>query len=190
MTATTTPTTGLSYDDLVVLQDRPEFDGQRLELIDGELLVSPTPSLFHQRVSMNLTVALDQYARGQQAGAVFAAPTEVRLAPDVAVQPDLCFVRRERFHLLKSAGIAGAPDLVVEILSPSTRNVDQTKKKSLYERVGVAEYWVVDPDVQSVATYALVEGRYRQVPVESDIVRSSVIVGFAISLSELFEAFA
>lgn len=190
MTATTIRTTGLTYDDLVALQDRPEFDGQRLELIDGELLVSPTPGLFHQRVSVNLTTALDRHARTHQSGTVFAAPTEVRLAPDVAVQPDLSFVRRERFHLLKAAGIAGAPDLVVEILSPSTRSVDLTKKKALYERFGVAEYWVVDPDARTVTVWSLVDGRYRAIPADPVMVRSAAIPGFEIALADVFEAFS
>lgn len=186
MTAATTPVTGLSYDDFVSLQDRPEFEGWRLELVDGELLVSPTPNLFHQRVSMNLAFALAHHARAH-GGAAFAAPTEVRLAPEVAVQPDLCFVGQERFDLLATAGIDGAPDLVVEILSPSTRRVDLTRKKALYERFGVAEYWIVDPDARTVMINSLVDGRYRSIPAGAELVRSRALPGFAIARSDLFK---
>lgn len=186
MAAITIPTTGLSYDDLVSLQDRPEFDGRRLELIDGELFVSPTPNLFHQRVSMNLAAALEQHASAH-GGAVFAAPTEVRRGPEVAVQPDICFIGRQQFHLLATAGIDGAPALVAEILSPSTRRVDLTRKKALYERFGVLEYWIVDPDARTVTNYALVDGRYREVPADAASVHSRSIPGFEITLSDLFK---
>ncbi len=189
MTATTTPITGLNYDDLVVLQDRPEFDGRRLELIDGELLVSPTPSDMHQRVSSNLVYALEQHIRPRRLGAVFAAPLTVRLSAENAVQPDILFLNRERASVLDGGIVNGAPDLVMEILSPSTRDVDLTRKRALYERFGVLEYWVIDVDARSVTVLVRADGRYTGVPVKDGIARSTVLTGFAISLTELFETF-
>lgn len=189
MATTTTPTTGLTYDDLVALQERPENEFLRLELIEGELFVSPAPNLRHQRVSMTFTLALGTYVRAHKLGEVFAAPTEVRLAADVAVQPDIIFVSRERLHLLKTARIDGAPDLVVEILSPSSRRVDLTRKKAAYERLGVPEYWIMDYDAYDVSIFALVDGRYVAVPVENEIARSRAVPGFEIALADLFEAF-
>lgn len=187
--ATISPTTGLTYDDLDALQERPENELLRLELIEGELFVSAAPNLFHQRVLSNMTVSLDPYVRSRRLGVVLVAPTEVRLAADVAVQPDIIFVSRGRLHLLKARGIEGAPDLVVEILSPSNQRLDLSRKKAVYERLGVPEYWIVDPVAQHVSIFALVNGRYVAVPVEDGIARSRVVSGFEITLADLFEAF-
>jgi Uma2 family endonuclease len=183
MSIPTIPTTRLTYEALLALQELPEYDGLRLELIEGELFVSAAPNLLHQYVSKNMTLALGQYVRSKELGVVFAAPTEVRLAADTAVQPDFIFVSRERMHILKAANIEGAPDLVIEILSPSNRRVDLIRKKAVYERLGVLEYWIVDPDTRSVAIFALVDGRYVPVPIEADVARSRVVPGFAIALS-------
>lgn len=189
MATPTVPTTRLTYDEFLALHDLPEYDGLRLELIEGELFVSAAPNLFHQRVSSNMTVALDPYVRNRKLGIVLYAPTEIRLATDTAVEPDIIFVSRERMHLLKTRNIEGAPDLVVEILSPSNRRVDLERKKAVYERLGVAEYWIVDPEAHAVSIFALVEGRYVPVSVKDEVARSHVISGFAIALADLFEAF-
>ena len=182
-------TTRLTYDEFLAPQDLPEYDGLRLELIEGKLFVSAVPNLFHQRVSSTMAVALDPYVRSRKLGIVFYAPTEIRLATDTAVQPDIIFVSRERMHLLKTRNIEGAPDLVVEILSPSNRRVDLERKKGVYERLGVPEYWIIDPDRRDVSIYTLVDGRYVSVPIVDDITRSRVVPGFAIALADLFDAF-
>jgi Uma2 family endonuclease len=186
----TLPTTRLTYDELLALQDLPENDGLRLELIEGELFASAAPNLFHQRVLVKMTVTLEPYAYSRKLGVVFVAPTEVRLASDVVVQPDIIFVSRERMHILKSRTIEGAPDLVVEILSPSNRRVDLTRKKAVYERLGVPEYWIVDPEAFNVTIFSLIDGRYVSVPIEDEVARSRVVPGFAIALADLFEGFA
>jgi Uma2 family endonuclease len=185
----TLPTTRLTYDELLALQDRPEYDGLRLELIEGELFVSAAPNVFHQRVLVNTTVTLDPYVRSRDLGVVLVAPTEIRLAVDTAVQPDIIFISRERMHIIRSRNIEGAPDLVIEILSPSNRRVDLTRKKAVYERLGVPEYWIVDPESFAVSIFALVDGRFVSVPIEDGIARSRVLPGFAIALADLFEAF-
>jgi Uma2 family endonuclease len=189
MAAITIPTTGLSYDDLVTLQDRPEFDGRRLELIDGELFVSPTPTDVHQRVSSNLVYALEQHIRPDRLGAVYTAPLTVRLSAESAVQPDILYLRQGRANLLADGIVNGVPDLVIEILSPSTKDVDLTRKKALYERFGVPEYWVIDVDARDVTVFTLIDGRYVSVPVAEGLARSSVLPAFAIALAELFETF-
>jgi Uma2 family endonuclease len=186
----TLPTTRLTYDELLALQDLPENDGLRLELIEGELFVSATPNLFHQRVSTNVTDRLGPYVRSRGLGVVFYAPTEVRLAGDSAVQPDIIFISRERMHILKARNIEGAPDLVIEILSLSNRRVDLTRKKAVYDGLGVSDYWVVDPESFAVSIFALVDGRYVSLPIEAGIARSRIVPGFAIALADLFEGFA
>ena len=185
----TLPTTRLTYDELLALRELPEYDGLRLELIEGELFVSEVPDLFHQRVSSNMTLVLERHVRPRKTGVVFVGLTEVRLAIDTAVQPDLIYISRERLHILKSANVEGTPDLLVEILSPANRVVDLTKKKTIYERCGVPEYWIVAPDSSAVSIFALVDGRYVSIPVEDGIARSRVLPGFAIALADLFEAF-
>lgn len=183
------PTIRLTYDELLALQARPEYDGRRLELIDGELLVSPTPTDAHQRVSSNMVYALEQFVRPRGIGAVYAAPLTVRFSEGNVVQPDIIYLSRERAHLLVGGIVAGAPDLVMEILSRSTRREDVTRKKALYERFGVPEYWIIDYEQYAVTLFALVNGRYVEVPVEDETARSRVLPGFAVALADLFEAF-
>lgn len=187
--ATSTHTTRLTYDDLMTLQERPEHALHRLELIDGELYVSPAPNLFHQRVSSNLMYALEQHIRPKRLGVAYAAPVTVRFADGSVVQPDILYLSRERAELLSNGIVTGAPDLVIEILSRSTKRVDVTKKKALYERFGVPEYWILNHEIPDASVFALIEGRYVPVPVEDGIARSLVIPGFEISLADLFESF-
>lgn len=187
--ATTTPTTGLTYEDLAALQERPENEFLRLELIDGELFVSPTPTDRHQRVSSNAVYAFEQFVRPRHLGAVYAAPLTVRFSDGSVVEPDILYLSRERADLLSGGMVNGAPGLVIEILSRSTKRHDLVKKKALYERFGVPEYWIMDYDAYDVAIFALVDGRYVTVPVEDEIARSRVVPGLEITLEDLFESF-
>jgi len=139
----------LTYDDLLAL---PE-DGLRHELIDGEHYVTPAPTLRHQRVSRRLTVALDRFIERHDSGELFYAPCDVVFSPVNVVEPDLVFVAREHLGLLTESNIQGAPDLVVEILSPSTRKVDEDVKRQLYDRMGVREYWLADPLRDTIRVY-------------------------------------
>jgi len=117
------------------------------EAIEGDLYVTPAPTTRHQRVSKRLLYALDRILERPGLGEVFIAPYGVEFpATGEGVQPDIVFVSGERRDTITEAGIVGAPDLVVEILSPSTAGRDRTIKLRLYEREGVREYWIVDPD--------------------------------------------
>ena len=180
-------TTGLTYDDLVALQERPENEFQRLEIIDGELFVSPSPIPLHQRVLTNAVYGLEAVVRPPKLGMVFIAPIAVRLAPDTVVEPDIIFVAWERLEIVGATVIEGRPDLVMEILSPSSRRRDLVLKKELYERFGVPEYWVLDPKAPAVTIFTLRDGRYHQVPILDGIARSIVVPEFAISLADLFD---
>ena len=130
-----------TYEDYLRFPD----DGNRYELIEGERFVTPAPSQKHQIVSMNLSYFLAHYLRRNPLGRVFAAPFEVLFSREDVVQPDLLYVSNERAGRLTAKNLAGAPDLVIEILSDGTRRTDETRKLRLYERWGVREYWVVDP---------------------------------------------
>ena len=148
--------TKLTYEDYLLFPD----DGLRHEILDGEHFVSPSPNLRHQIVIMNLFRALDTFVRGSRIGRLFFAPVDVLLSRHDVVVPDLLFVRSERFDLFTAANVQGSPDLLVEVLSPSGRKRDEVIKRDRYERTGVAEYWLVDPEVETVKVFRLEGGRY------------------------------
>ncbi len=141
--------TRLTYSDLVA--SVPE-DGKRYELIDGEVYVSPSPREKHQRAVRNLLVLLTEAARRGRRGRVYAAPFDTVFDADNAVQPDILFVARGREGIIDEI-VRGAPDLVVEVLSDSSRDRDRTLKLRLYEQFGVTEYWVIDAAAEAVEIY-------------------------------------
>lgn len=139
----------LTYEDYLTF---PE-DGKRHEVLDGEHWMTPSPNRRHQIVLGNLLWAVKSYLRQQDVGEVYSAPFDVVLSEFDVVQPDLLFVSRERLGILARAAVRGAPDLVVEVLSESTRRRDLVVKRKLYARHGVAEYWVVDPELEGVTVF-------------------------------------
>lgn len=144
--------TGLTYDDFASL---PDDDGLRRELIDGELFVSPTPVRRHQRAVLAIAAALLDHTR-RHGGEVQPAPAEVKFSDRTAVQPDVVYVGAARHDQLTDPRFVDiAPDLVVEVSSPSTRRLDLIKKRALYEREGVAEYWFVDLEADVVDVHRL-----------------------------------
>lgn len=144
----------LDYSDLRVTPD----DGRRYELVRGNLYVTPSPGTEHQRVSGRLFVLLRSYFLERRLGEVFAAPTDVILTGHDVFVPDLLVVG-DPAHVTER-GVEGPPLLVVEILSPSTRNVDQGVKARRYAELGVEHYWIVDPDRRSLECHRLVEGAF------------------------------
>lgn len=147
------PQIKFTYEDYCLM---PE--DRRYELIEGEFFVVPSPSVIHQRVSANLEAILRQYVQAGECGEILDAPLDVILSPQDVVQPDIMFISRERSHIVTDANIQGAPDLVVEILSPSTAERDRTIKKKLYARYGVLELWLVNPGAQTIEVFSLAQG--------------------------------
>ena len=143
------------YADLAALPD----DKVIREIIDGELMVTPAPTTRHQRAVMNLSLILGAY-RNAHGGDVFAAPTDVFLADDNVVEPDLLFVRADHLDGVELPFVNGPPDLVVEISSPSTRRIDIGRKRALYARFEIPEYWFVDLDAERVELYRLEAGTF------------------------------
>ena len=181
------PGVKLTYDDFVQFPD----DGKRHELIDGEHYVTAAPNLKHQAVVVNLTGLLWTHLRVHAVGRVFAAPVDVVFSDFDVVEPDLVFVSKARqADLLTAAHISGAPDLVVEIGSPSTRKRDETIKRRLYERFGVAEFWVVDPELDEIKVYRLVDGRFERTALlsleQGDVLTSPLLPGLTLRLAEIF----
>lgn len=173
-----------TYEDY---QQLPE--GAPYELIRGHLVMSPSPSIEHQRLVRILSRAVDDHIRGANEGEMFFAPMDVRLSDDTVVQPDVLYVSAERADRVKEEEIEGAPDLVIEVVSPSTSHVDTFDKKQLYETHGVREYWIVDPDTETVEGGTPGDDGYvlHQRHVETGTVSSTLLTDFTVDLSTLFE---
>lgn len=146
-----------TYEDFLRLPD----DGVRYEIIDGVLYMTNAPDPKHQRIVVHLVVSLENFVTAGSGGLVLTAPVEVHL-PGIAqpVQPDVLFVAQARREIVKTQFIEGAPDLIVEILSPSTTRLDRRTKFDAYERAGVREYWVANPKLRSIEVYNLTGGEY------------------------------
>ncbi|HEX2162427.1 MAG TPA: Uma2 family endonuclease [Thermoanaerobaculia bacterium] len=176
----------LTWEDYLAIPP----DGKRHELIDGEHYVSPAPNVRHQRLVRELAFALNALVRRAGLGEIFFAPFDVKLTEVDVLQPDLVFISRERAGLLTESHLAGAPDLAVEVLSASTRRVDEMLKRRLYERVGVAEYWVVDPELETVKVYrqgANGFDRALELAVErGERLESPLLPGLSLPLVDLF----
>ncbi len=155
-TARITRGTGLTWRDLW----RTPEDSNRYEIIEGELVVTPSPFIDHQRVLGNLNDVVRRHVRTHRLGTVLFAPVAVVLEKISAVEPDLLFVARAREALIENKAIFGAPDLAVEILSPSSAARDRGRKRDLYARTGVAHYWVVDPRAGALTAWRLADGAY------------------------------
>ncbi|HUF76884.1 MAG TPA: Uma2 family endonuclease, partial [Longimicrobiales bacterium] len=136
----------------------PPSGTTRYEVIDDELVVTPGTTARHQRIVRELMYRLVGFTKEQGLGEVFSAPFDVLFAEGDYVEPDLLFVRSDRLHLVSDRGVEGPPDLVVEVVSPSTAARDRGAKLDRYRLFGVAEYWVVDPDGQTVEVWDLAGG--------------------------------
>ena len=176
----------VAYTDL---QQAPE-DGRRYELYDGEVFVVPAPVPRHQRVAQNVYDLLRVYEPAH-GGMVFMAPTDIVFSEFEVVQPDVVFIKQSRLPLIDlSQPIRMAPDLAVEVLSPSTAITDRGKKMQMLARYGVQEYWLVDPAPRTAEIYRLDEGNaylLLQVAVESDEIRSLVLQDLLFPARLLFE---
>ena len=164
-------------------------EGERYELIDGELIMAAAPNMAHQSTQSNLGGEFYILVRDADLGWVYFSPTDVYLSDTDVVQPDLVFISKSRSHIRTGKNIRGAPDLVVEILSPSTSSNDWGYKRELYAKHGVKEYWLVDPYAKQVMVMLLKDGNYEIVGVyrEDDTLRSPTLEGIEIDLGRVFD---
>jgi Uma2 family endonuclease len=165
-------------------------DGRRHELIDGEHFVTPSPLARHQEISWRFSSALHDYLESRPLGRAFYAPLDVILSDIDVVEPDLLYVSNERAEIVQD-WVRGAPDLVIEILSPGTRKTDEITKRRLYDRVGVREYWIVDPELELVKIHRRADnGTFPRVAEPTreaqDNITTPLLPGLSISLDELF----
>ena len=177
-----------TYEDYL---NTPE--GERYELLDGELVMVPAPNMTHQTLVIELAALLHIFLKQHALGRVYVAPTDVEFwsgNEKEVVQPDILFISAERDHILTEANVQGAPDLVIEILSPYTQSRDRGYKCDLYARHGVGEYWLVDPDAKRIEILLLsagdfeIGGNYGP----EDTLISPTLHGFRLNLAEIFGA--
>ena len=175
----------ITVEDYKVL---PET-GPNYQLIDGTLYMSPSPTRFHQHLSRNLEFIIFQWIKAGGGGEVYNAPLDVYLDDVNVFQPDLIYVSAGNLDLLTDAGIEGGPDLVVEILSPSTEKLDLGPKKKIFASHGVKEFWAIDPKTRSVEIYDLAANvdAPAMTLAETDQLESSILPGLKINLKEVFD---
>ena len=184
--ATTQPVVKLTYEDY---RNAPGDD--RCELLDGDLVMVAAPNLKHQKVQRRLGQRLSQFIEEHDLGEFFYAPCDVVLSDTDVVQPDLLFVSREREHLLSGGeNVQGAPDLVVEILSPATAERDRGYKRELYGKHGVGEYWLVDPIAETVTVHRQRAGvlTAARTFTREETLRSSLLPGLELRLEDVFSS--
>ncbi|HEY3875715.1 MAG TPA: Uma2 family endonuclease [Candidatus Kapabacteria bacterium] len=169
--------------DLAALPD----DGKQYELIDGEIIMVPPPSTYHQDIAQFLSETLGQIVRRLKLGKVLYSPVNVYADDENVFQPDLLFVRHGNLAIIQQDGIHGAPDLVIEILSPSNAYYDLKTKKDAYQRIGVREYWIVDPMDRSIECFTNSGKGYETffLGKEGEI-RSHVVTEFAVEVTSIF----
>ncbi len=186
MNTPVSPSVKFTYDDLVGFPD----DGRRHEIIDGEHYVTPSPNTKHQTVVTNVLASVYGYLKDHSIGRVFTAPFDVVFSNFDIVEPDVLYISRARLEVLTTQHVRGAPDLVVEILSPGTRRTDEITKRRLYERFGVQEYWVLDPELDSVKVYRRGEAAFERVAELNaegeDVLKTPLLPGWSMPVAEIF----
>jgi len=146
----------LTYEDYITLPN----DRNRYEILEGELIVTPSPTFKHQEVSRNLLLILHYHIKKNNLGKIVAAPMDVILEDTTVAQPDIIFISKEKYRFVTKRGIECAPDLLVEILSPSSKRYDRVSKMQIYGKHSVTWYWIVDPDSSTVEEYRIEKGNY------------------------------
>jgi Uma2 family endonuclease len=180
--------TRLTYDDFLLFPD----DGKRHEIIDGVHYVTASPNLRHQEVVGRLYAEIYLYLKAHpEAGRVFISPLDVVLSRYDVVEPDVLFVSSDQAEVLTEKNLQGPPSLAVEVLSPSTRKRDARLKRHLFERTGVREYWLVDPELDTVQVFRPdVGGKYRrsaELTAEDDEeLTTPLLAGWALRMRDLF----
>jgi Uma2 family endonuclease len=176
--------TKFTHADLLVMPN----DGKRREIIDGDLYVTPSPRYSHQKVSARIFAAFVRYLDTHPIGEIAIAPLDVILSDFDVLEPDLLFVMNEHRNVFQD-WVRGAPDLVIEILSPTTNTIDRGPKLKAYARYGVAEYWIVDPVEKAVEVYSLTPTGYQLTRSfsEEESLSSAMLPGFELQVGSLFQ---
>lgn len=172
-----------TYEDYLKIDNDNQY-----ELIGGKLILVPAPKTTHQLVKGNIFWALKDYIRKNKLGEVLDAPTDVLLSETEKPQPDILFISTERLDIISEMNVQGAPDLVVEVLSPSTGKNDRVEKSKMYYKHGVKEYWIVDPDHKTIEVFIPAEKNWNlfQSYDDDDTLVSPLLTGLEIKLKDIF----
>ena len=173
-----------TYDDYLRIPD----DGNRYEVVWGELIMPPSPNAAHQRVVLNLASVLLYHTTAHDLGAVYVAPFDVVLSEHNVLQPDILFIRKERLSIVTETHVAGSPDLVIEVLSPGTAAFDRGRRMDAYAAFGVDHCWLVDPRSRSLEVYELRGERYELIVrlMEEETFSPALLPGLTLSLAALW----
>ncbi|MEO0148999.1 MAG: Uma2 family endonuclease, partial [candidate division WOR-3 bacterium] len=169
-----------TYEDYLKLED-----DKRYEVINGRLVEMPAPTPWHQDISRNLLFLLWGFVKGKDLGKIYHSPIDIVLREDVVLQPDIVYISKEKLGIVGEKAVNGTPDLVVEIVSPSTARRDTVVKKGIYENFGVKEYWIVYPDEKAIEVWVLNEsGKYElySFAEKEGKVKSKVLEGLEVDL--------
>ena len=178
----TRPTT-LTYDDYLKTPD-----DERWELLRGELIMVPGPNFAHQKISGRLFSFLNTFVEERRLGDVIYSPFDVVLSSTNVLQPDLLFVSNRQKSIITASNIQGAPALVIEIISPSSANMDRELKRRIYAEHSVGEYWLVDPDARAISVMSLQDKDFREVGNygAGEVLSSPTLEGLALDLTHIF----
>lgn len=173
-----------TYEDYLKLPN----DGKTYQIIGGNLFITAAPVVYHQAISRNLAFIIWKFIKEHDMGEMFNAPIDIVFSSVNVVQPDIIYISKERLDIKKEKAIHGATDLVIEILSPTTMEIDVLFKKRLYQRFGVREYWMIDPKEKKVEVYFLEGGKYEAKGIffQHDVVEVRMIQGLRVELTEVF----
>lgn len=164
-------------------------DNYYYEIINGEMIQKSAPAPIHQEVSRNLLFVLETYNRQHKKGSIFYAPIDVYLDEYNKPQPDLVFVTNEKKAIITNDGIMGIPDVIIEIISPTSIIRDRVEKKNLYEKMSVPEFWLIDPQYEAIEIYKLHNNRYELLSAATTLegeLKSALFEGLAINLTDIF----
>ncbi|MEW5801099.1 MAG: Uma2 family endonuclease [bacterium] len=178
----------LNYDDYLLF---PE-DGKRHEIIEGEHYMAPSPNVRHQSISRNLGFILNQYVEKHDLGKIYNAPMDVILSYENIVQPDILFISKKNYGIITTQNIQGAPDLLIEIMSESSRKLDRLIKMKTYGKFGVEEYWVIDPAINQIEVFRKDKTGltlFKVVQEEEGELTSPLFPGLKVNLKKVFEEF-
>jgi Uma2 family endonuclease len=183
------PPVRLETELLTVEDYRATPEGARYQLIGGELIMSPSPNLNHQQIIWNLSQIFGAFLKKNPIGRAFISPFDIYLSDHDVVQPDFLFVTNARLSILAEDGLHGAPDLAIEVLSPSTAQLDKKSKRILYARHGVKELWLVDPLLLQIQIYDFARDTAKPVHLveENETLSSPLLPGLTISAAEVFK---